>query len=166
MKEYKLIILSIAITTILITGLIWLSKQNSPASSSTPTVNSVLSAEQTSFDFGTISMAKGNVSVKFKIKNSGPESLTITKIYTSCMCTAATLIKSGEKRLGPFGMLGHGSLPKISEILNNGEEAEMEAVFDPTAHGPAGIGKIERAITVENNTNAPLVLTIRANVTP
>ncbi|MEK7193972.1 MAG: DUF1573 domain-containing protein [Patescibacteria group bacterium] len=165
MKEYKLIILSIIAATVVIGGAIWFSKQNTP-SDNLPAVNATLSAEQTSFDFGTVSMANGNVSAKFKIKNSGPEPLTITKIYTSCMCTAATLVKNDGKRFGPVGMLGHGYVPSIKESLAVSEEAEIEVIFDPTAHGPAGIGKIERAVTLENNTNTPLVLTISANVTP
>ena len=65
------------------------------------------------------------------------------------MCTEATLVTSTGKR-GPFGMPGHAPIPAISERLAPGEMAEVDVVFDPAAHGPAGIGRIERNVTVQN----------------
>ena len=89
----------------------------------------------------------------------------INKMYTSCMCTTATLIING-KIFGPYGMQGHGFIPKINEALAPGEEAQIEAIFDPAAHGPAGVGPIERLIYIESSNAPTLELTISAVVTP
>ncbi len=166
----KNIILTIVIIVFILgslTGLIWFfsSRQQSGAANLKPT-NGNLTAEESTYDFGTISMAAGKVSHTFEIKNIGPESLTITKIYTSCMCTEVTFIKADVSK-GPFGMLGHGPLPKISQTLAPNEEAQIEVVFDPAAHGPAGLGKINRAISLENNGKVDkLDISVEANVTP
>ena len=47
----------------------------------------VISADETSFDFGTIKEANGNVSHTFKIKNSGDAPLVLTRVIASCGCT-------------------------------------------------------------------------------
>ena len=167
MKKYSGIIWSLVIIVLIVGSLILISR--SKIDSSSPVVqfsNGVISAEETAFDFGTISMAKGKVSHSFKIKNTGGEPLTISKIYTSCMCTEATFIK-GDVRKGPVGMAGHGYVPKINEALNVGEEAEILVFYDPAAHGPAGLGKTERVVYLENNgKDQKLEILIRANVAP
>ena len=81
------------------------------------------------------------------------------------MCTKATL-KIGDKKFGPFGMPSHVAIPTIRAILSPQETAEVEAVFDPNAHGPAGVGKIERVVTLENNAGEPVVFEFSAMVTP
>ncbi len=153
---------------VLVLGLIWFFQQAANKDNANPVETSlgVLSAEELNFDFGTISMAKGKVSHSFKIKNTGSEPLTIIKIHTSCMCTEATFIK-GDARKGPVGMAGHDYVPKINEALNVDEEAEILVVFDPAAHGPAGLGKTERVVYLENNgKNQKLEILIKANVAP
>lgn len=116
-------------------------------------------------NFGNISMAAGKVSKVYWIKNISGDPLTITKLYTSCMCTDATLItKAGKK--GPFGMPGHGPTPRIEERLAPGETAQVQVVFDPAAHGPAGIGQTDRVTTIENGGGMPLELRFSAMVTP
>src|SRR3989344_5925623 len=106
---------------IVLVGIVWFAR---PASQVTGTgaqntksqVNdsSVLTAEETSFDFGAISMAKGNVTHLFAIKNPGADPATISKIYTSCMCTTASLMINGKTSAGPFGMPGHAAIPRIN----------------------------------------------------
>jgi hypothetical protein len=81
------------------------------------------------------------------------------------MCTTATLITLAGKK-GPFGMPGHAPIPSITEIMAPEGRAQVEIVFDPKAHGPAGVGRIERVITLENNTGKPLELGFVAMVTP
>lgn len=125
----------------------------------------VLSAVEDSFDFGTVSMAAGLVKHDFIVKNAAQEEITITKVYTSCMCTEASLLMNGEK-FGPFGMPGHGAVPRVNKKLGIGEEAAVEVVFDPAAHGPAGIGLIERIVFIENDSGQPLELLVRAAVSP
>jgi len=110
-------------------------------------------------------MARGTVSHIYKIKNTGTGSVVINKIYTSCMCTQAS-IKIGSKTMGPFGMPGMGSpVPYIDQELKAGEEIELTAVFDPAAHGPAGVGNISRVITLETS-SGKTQLYFSANVTP
>lgn len=141
-----------------------------PDATSTPPVqadsNGTLIVEEAgNYDFGAISMAAGKVKHAFKIKNTSKESVAISKVHTSCMCTTATLI-SGGKQFGPYGMPSHGAIPKINQAVNPEEEAIIEVVFDPAAHGPAGVGRIQRTITIENNAGQPIELMFAAVVTP
>jgi hypothetical protein len=130
------------------------------------TSDSFLSADEANFDFGTISMAKGKVSKLYKIKNPTDGPITINRISTSCMCTKATLVR-GDKKEGPFSMPSHGGYaPKINQVMAPGEEAQIEAVFDPAAHGPAGVGPVDRKVFVDSSDNKRLILGFKANVTP
>lgn len=124
-----------------------------------------LSADETAYNFGSISMAAGGVAHTFKIRNLSALPVAIEKIYTSCMCTTALLDVGGEK-FGPYGMPGHGFIPKINKTLDPGVEATVEVVFDPAAHGPSGVGRIERVVVIENNGGKPLELGFTAVVTP
>jgi hypothetical protein len=125
---------------------------------------SPLVASEPFFDFGNISMAAGKVSRRHTIRNTAASPVTITRVYTSCMCTDATLITpSGRK--GPFGMPGHGPLPSISESVPPGGTVLVDVVFDPAAHGPAGIGLTERIVTIRTGASQ-LDLRFRANVRP
>lgn len=129
---------------------------------------SILSALETKFDFGTISMKDGKVAHKFPVKNSGTESLVIEKVYTSCMCTVANIIDARGKTYGAFGMPGHGGGISVAEIeIGAGETVIVEAVFDPAAHGPSGVGLADRVVYLEtNSTQTPKVeLNFSANVT-
>jgi len=134
-------------------------------SAETPQVKGVLEADRNLHDFGTISMKDGNVKTAFKIKNPTTKDLALNRLYTSCMCTEAT-IKIGERVQGPFGMLGHGFTPTFSESLRASEEAEIEVEFDPNAHGPSGVGPIERVVTLEGEGGKLIDLNIKANVIP
>lgn len=125
----------------------------------------VLASVSPFFDFGKISMAAGNVSHRYWIKNAGAAAFSITSISTSCMCTVATLITQAGKK-GPFGMAGHGFTPRLEARLAPGETAQVEVVFDPAAHGPAGIGRTERIVTIGNDGGLPIELRFSALVTP
>lgn len=162
-------IISIIIGVVILGGLIWIArpdlKNNSEVSLSASGNGTLIVEEANNYDFGTISMAAGKVKHEFKIKNTGNEEVVINKMYTSCMCTTATLMmKDGQ--YGPYGMPGHGSIPNIGKVINPNEEATIEVVFDPAAHGPAGVGRIQRAITIENSAGQPMELMFSAIVTP
>ena len=118
---------------------------------------SVLSAQESRFDFGTINMQDGKVEHDFKIKNEGKELVAISKVYTSCMCTTAFFIDSNGKKYGGFGMPGHTFSKTSSDIVvGPGQEATVKVVFDPAAHGPSGVGLAQRSIFVEtNSTQSP-----------
>ncbi len=136
-----------------------------PAATSATPPGTGLSASQPSFDFGTISMSAGTVTHQYRIVNGGSEPIVVGKLYTSCMCTEAKLIV-GIRQYGPYGMPGHSPIPAINQTIAPGERAIIETVFDPAAHGPAGVGPIERVVTLENSAGRPLELFFAANVTP
>lgn len=160
-------LIGISVGILVLGGLIWIAR---PDSQGNPTIsaksNGTLTIEEANnYDFGSISMAAGKVKHQFKIKNTSNEALVINKMYTSCMCTTAELM-AGGKQFGPYGMPGHEAIPKIQGIVNPNEEATVEVVFDPAAHGPAGVGRIQRTITLENNAGQPVELSFSAIVTP
>jgi|SRR3989338_7059985 len=125
----------------------------------------VLKPDRDLHDFGTISMKDGKVKTAFKVRNENAEAVQMNKLYTSCMCTEAVL-KLQDKRLGPYGMPGHGAFPTFKESLAPGQEAEIEIVFDPNAHGPSGVGPIERVVVLEDTSHELLNIQIKANVIP
>lgn len=124
-----------------------------------------LTAMRPRYNFGTISMAAGKVTHRYAISNGASGPVVIRKIYTSCMCTTAALVKNG-KASDAFGMPGHTPIPSIDVPLTNQDGAYVEVVFDPAAHGPAGVGPIERVVTVEHSAGQPLELQFAATVTP
>ena len=148
-------------------GFIWMARPAPQSGTASPVLgkNGVLAARENNYDFGSISMAAGKVSKTFAIKNTGMDALAVSQLYTSCMCTEATL-KIGGRSAGPFGMPGHGFAQRINETILPNEEAVVEVVFDPVAHGPAGVGRIERAVYLENSAGAALELKFSATVTP
>lgn len=162
-------IVGFAVATLALVGIIWIAQTKKQDNTNTVPIASgsggSLTAEEMDFDFGSISMAAGNVKHSFKIKNADASVATIGKMYTSCMCTIATLEVRGEK-FGPYGMPGHGFIPQLNQTVNPGEEAIVEVVFDPAAHGPAGVGRIERAVVIEQDGQRPLELGFTATVTP
>ena len=81
------------------------------------------------------------------------------------MCTSA-ILRTASKNLGPFGMPGHGLVPSLGMIINPDEEFQVETIFNPAAHGPAGVGPIERSVIIESDGFAPTELSIKALVTP
>ena len=136
-----------------------------PSAGAGPASAGYLSAIRKGHDFGTISMAAGKVSYRYPISNVGTEPLEVRKLYTSCMCTTAALVKNG-KVSEAYGMPGHTPIPSINVPIAPQEQAYVEVVFDPAAHGPAGVGPIERVVTVENSAGQPLELGFTAVVTP
>ncbi|MFH1769655.1 MAG: DUF1573 domain-containing protein [Parcubacteria group bacterium] len=127
---------------------------------------SALTVTEKSFDFDTISMEEGKVYHKFELKNEGIESVSIIKAYTSCMCTEVLITNEAGDERGPFGMQGHGIASTNLEV-GVGESVTVEAIFDPAAHGPSGVGFAERSIYLETNSSVePKVeLTFQAMVT-
>ena len=63
-------------------------------------------------------------------------------------------------------MPGHSSVPLVNETVTAKGTLGMEVVYDPAAHGPAGIGRIERAVFIEDENGAVQTLQISATVTP
>lgn len=142
--------LTVLILFIALFGILLVNKK-SIAPEAEANTTSALSLTEDTFDFGTISMRNGKVSHRFEIKNNGIEAVTIKKVYTSCMCTVAFIDDDSGKRYGAFGMPGHGGAPLSSIRIDANTSAKVEAIFDPAAHGPSGIGLAQRSIYLETN---------------
>lgn len=136
-----------------------------PGSSSTS--KSVLTAPETLYDFGTISMKDGNVVKEFVVSNPTEQDITVSTVLTSCMCTTAFLVSPDGNLKGPFGMPGHGgTVPPANEVIRAGESRNVRVVYDPNAHGPAGVGMVYRFVTLTDSTGGTLDLEIKVNVKP
>lgn len=127
---------------------------------------SLLTASEIFYDFGTISMKNGNVTKEFNVTNSSDKDVTVSAVITSCMCTNAFIVGPDGSAKGPFGMEGMGYIPPANEIIKVGEGRIIRVVFDPNAHGPAGVGPIDRYIMLTDASGNALQLEIKANVIP
>ena len=166
MKNKKNLIFGIIAAIAFIVGLVLMAGPKKNEAGNTPAATaSVFSAAEAFFDFGEIKMSGGIVQHNFAVKNTQSEPIKITSIYTSCMCTTASLLLDGEKT-GPFGMPGHGFGPSINKIVEPGKDFTVEAVFDPNAHGPAGVGRNDRTVYVKTDSGSTLELSFTALVTP
>ena len=160
-----------AIVLVAILGLFAWGKSAAPAAPASHNafsgtgVGSRLTADSTFYDFGTISMKNGNVTKDFIIKNQTGEDITISTVVTSCMCTTAYVV-SGTMTKGPFGMSGMGYVPPANETIGPGESRTVRVVYDPNAHGPAGVGAIDRFVALNDSSGGTLQLEIKAVVTP
>lgn len=132
----------------------------------TKETNGKLVALESFYDFGTISMKDGKVTKVFKVINGTDKDIFFPRLTTSCMCTAAFFVGLDGNKSGPFGMPGMGMVPKLDQTIKAGQSAEVEAVYDPNAHGPAGVGKIDRFIYLEDSNGDKLQFEIKAVVTP
>ncbi len=135
------------------------------SSAETKKATSTLVAAEVLYDFGTISMKNGLVDHVFKITNAGVRDVNVKKITTSCMCTSA-YIKSASGEKGPFGMEGMGYVPPADELIKAGDARNVRVVYNPNAHGPAGVGVIDRLIYLADDAGGVFTLEIKAVVTP
>ena len=162
---------------VLIGGFIWwarpannstLPNESDPHAHEAEPISSIaadtITLNEQSHDFGVISMAAGKVSTNFSLTNVSSSSIRTSKLYTSCMCTTARFIQSG-KESEEFGMPGHGFLKPMEGTIAPGETVQIVVTFDPAAHGPAGVGKIGRAVRLETDKGA-LEVSFTADVTP
>lgn len=166
MNKKTIIIVTIIIVLGILGLMIWGRNNQSPESTQNTGVASVLLASEKLYDFGTISMKAGNVTKEFTVTNPTAQDVTVKMIMTSCMCTSAFIVQSDGSVKGPFGMEGMGYVPPANEIIKAGESRTIRVVFDPNAHGPAGVGKIDRFISLTDASGGALQLEIKALVTP
>lgn len=167
LEKYQSHVIIGGVIAVLLAGVVWSARPQGTAENSEGAAsgNGALFAEERAYDFGVISMTAGKVQHNFSVRNAGTDPLTVKKLYTSCMCTTASLIKDGQT-YGPFGMPMHGPIPEINQTLVPGQTVPIEVTFDPAAHGPAGVGRISRVVYLENNAGKPLELKFSAMVTP
>lgn len=113
-----------------------------------PAPLSLLTVSPEPFDWGNIKIGGGIVQMKFTLKNTSTEAISVSKLETSCMCTEASL-KTGDKESPFFGMPGHGGAnPGWEAEITPGQEATLTVKFDPAAHGPEGLGKANRVARI------------------
>jgi hypothetical protein len=136
------------------------------APGSASTSKSVLTAPEIFDDFGTISMKNGNVTKEFTVENTTDQDINVSTVLTSCMCTSAFMVLPDGNIKGPFKMPGMGYVPPANEVIKAGENRIIRVVYDPNAHGPAGVGRINRFVTLTDESGGTVQLEIKALVTP
>lgn len=106
-------------------------KQSVPSAEHASGSQPQIIVEPTTYDFG--NLVFGVIAEqKFKIKNTGPGILQISRITTSCSCTSANIGKNQ---------------------LNSGEETELLVRYDTGAMGSGshGKGQQDRIIYIKSN---------------
>ncbi len=135
------------------------------------TQDAVVQIEPEMLDMGTVRQSEGIAERSFTIENKGAAPLRISSLQTSCMCTSVQLVV-GEEKSQRFGMAGHGgssAAPRSwSMEIPPGTQGELKVFYDPNAHGPSGVGPVERIITFNTNDIAHqnVEVRIRGIVTP
>ena len=126
---------------------------NKPASSTPDSALAAVSASEINvspefYDIGKVIMKDGIITREYEIKNSSKNALRLKKIVTSCMCTRAQVVV-GERKTRTYGMEMSGDLnPSINFDIPGETTAKVIVKFDPAAHGPQGVGKIDRTVSL------------------
>ncbi len=165
MKKNVLVIGLLAVVALVGVMLLGRSTDRAMSSPTDVTVKSALSASEALYDFGVVSMKNGKVSHRFKVTNPTNNDQIAEYLSTSCMCTTAYIVDD-KARSGPFGMEGMSSNGKAKMLFKPGESREIEVVFDPNAHGPAGVGPLQRFVTLTDAAGGKLQLEIKGLVKP
>jgi hypothetical protein len=125
---------------------------------------SPLQADQHLYEFGDVPIGGGKVSTAFQVSNAGASPVRLVSVYTSCGCTTAEIEFVDGSKAGPFGMPGHELPTDIDRTVSAGENFTVRVFFDPAAHGPEGLGKVMRAVTLHTEDGTGIRLAIMANV--
>jgi len=154
MKPYIIGIVAIVILGLLLFLVGQSSGKNSPA---TAKVASILTSEESFYDFGEIGIFDGKVTKDFTLTNTGDELITILNGTTSCGCTEGSI--DGVI----FGM--HEDMARTVS-LEPKESKTLTAIYDPLAHGPDAVGQVTRQLFLKtNSTETPeLEIKISANI--
>jgi hypothetical protein len=159
-------IIFVTLAAVGLIGLMWWGSIAQKAAKADTGVKSALTVSEKLYDFGTISMKNGNVTKEFVITNPGNKDIFVPSVVTSCMCTKAFTVQKNGTTKGPFGMPGMGFVPPANETVKAGESLTVRVVYDPNAHGPAGVGPVDRFVTITDASGSKLELEIKAQVTP
>jgi hypothetical protein len=169
MKNNKEIIIIVAVLVLTVAAIALIRLNRTPTAVSGASVASVTEGTFVSgaqvFSFGRVSMRDGVVRHDFKLKNDSGDRLRITSVSTSCMCTKAIVVAPDGEKQGPFGMPGHGGSSSADIAVPAGGEVTVQVVFDPAAHGPAGIGRVSREVGLTTD-KGQTVVSFVADVTP
>ena len=117
---------------------------------SIPPKNAPILEIGSSYNFGTVSQAKGSVSGTLTLSNNGNKDLIIKSMDTSCGCTTASIIYNEVE--GPvFSMASHGTNPKDwRQIIPPGESAQLKIYYNPNVHKNMR-GSVRRSVFLETN---------------
>lgn len=159
-------IITITLVVLGIIGLMWWGRVAQKSARANISQTSAITASEKLYDFGRISMKNGLVTKDFTVTNSTDKDIYLSSLVTSCMCTKAYWVNPDGTTKGPFGMPGMGFVPPLNETLKAGESHVIRAVYDPNAHGPAGVGPIDRFLTLTDSSGGKLQFEIKALVTP
>lgn len=100
----------------------------------------VISAKETSFDFGKIKESAGFVSHVFKIDNTGSAPLVLTRVIASCGCTTPEWTK---------------------EPIAPGKSGDVKLIYDPKNRP----GPFTKTVSIySNGKKGSYILTIRGEV--
>lgn len=161
----KAIIISIGASAVIIGLMAWGYGRMAGPTQAQLTEKGSLKVAETLYDFGTISMANGKVNHMFEISNPTEKDITIENVQTSCMCTNAYIV-NGADREGPFGMPGMGGMTAVKYVIPAYGTRAIDVVFDPAAHGPAGVGNVDRFVYATEEGGGTIQMEIKAVVTP
>lgn len=148
-SETKFVIAAAVATLGLIVGLVFfISAKGANQRSLIRTEVLGISASPESYDLGEVPIGGGIVEKEYEIKNETGKDIELLKIVTSCMCTRAGVkAQSGETKFYAMEMGGDNN-PLISLKIKKDETAKVTVRFDPAAHGPAGVGPIDRVVSL------------------
>lgn len=149
MDKRILLIISLLTAVALFGGVFLFSSSGGPAKVE-KTSGAQIQTFHKDFDFKNIKYDGGKATHAFPIRNNGSKDLVLANLSTSCMCTQV-YFKKGEEKSPFFGMKGHTAVSDWKGALKPKEEAEVVVIFDPTAHGPQGIGPVSRLVSFETN---------------
>ena len=156
--NYKIVIVFIVLLGLVI-GNYFFSQKYSLQTVAPITTKDSIKNNSPHHDLGQISMREGVKQLTYTFRNNTDQSLQLSNLYTSCMCTKAKIIIDDAE--SPFaGMQGHtsGLMPIDPNMeLNPGQKAKLLVEFDPNAHGPMGTGPMTRSVVLEtSDTDQPL----------
>lgn len=146
MNNKKIIIGFIVVTFLVLGSGIYVLSASTPAEI-TSSQNAKVVVDQKTFDWGNIPYSGGNATKTFTIKNNGSDALKLTGVKTSCTCTKAQITIDGKS--SPYFSM-HATSSWVGEVAP-GKDAQLTVIFDPTFHGPTGVGPMERLISVDTN---------------
>lgn len=146
-KESKFIIAGFVATILIIASLAFIISGKEKTVAAIPNnPASGFEVKPASYDLGDVAINGGLVTKEYEVKNTSGKDVNLQKITTSCMCTVAS-VEAGGKTTKFFGMEMSGDLnPRVELSLKNGETAKVTVRFDPAAHGPAGLGQVDRTV--------------------
>lgn len=171
----KTFIITATIVVLLIIGVkYFVTDSNNTANRSSKSVNTSevsegnIVIENNNIELGDMPINGGKVESRFSFKNEGSEPVTIKKGETSCMCTEAVVEKSDGTKSQRLKMsMGGGMVAGVVNMtIEPGETMTLVGIFDPMAHGPSGVGSINRDITLHTNskTNSEVRFSFSGNV--